>query len=317
MSIYNQSGTGGYKNRFVESQKNLIKRNFDKSDGFGIYKVYRLGEYTLEDFPIHIFITRTDGRRKFVSHPDYPVLKGDIIEYTEDGNSYLVFAQDTHSGVNNFGEMYRMENTISIKNEFGDIDVIPYYMTNNGIGSQDNNNIVSVSNTRKEIYVQWNDLSKSIYKNQRFILGNIEAYKITSRDNFSVKGLLKLTLESTQILAQDDLINNVAHNTTEPISPPIQGKTGVFYSNTELSIPVGLSKSVSVNEYLNDVIIPSTLFTFRIDGIDSSKYQIVVQDGNSIEIKALDDYFVGELVAIENVGLVEYKIPLTLKSAFG
>ena len=316
MSIYNQVGTGGFKNRIRDTQSEYIKRNFDSSEAYGLYDVTRDNVTFTEPFPIQIFTLKSTGERKFYAHPDFSIVKGDIIDYTEDGHPYLVAEEDIHSGVNSFGKILRMEQTISWKDSEGIVHSVPYFMPNTGVGSQDSNYQVPLSDTKKQVWLQFNDETKTIFENQRFILGNLSPFKVTARDNFSNTGIFKITMESTQKLSEDDFVTGVAYNDTPINTVPQTGKNGIYFDADSLGIQVGLSKTMDVYEYLNDIIVPATVFTFRIDGIDSGEYNIVTTTDNSIEIECLGYYYSGTLVAIDTSTLLEYSIPLTLESMF-
>lgn len=302
-----------YKDRFKKRQTDYIDRVFSRSDGYDEVSIIRRNGDIDIDIPIHIFTTKSDGERKYVCHPSNPVYKGDIIDYV-DGYKYLVVEQDNHSTVNVFGKCRRMEETISWKDSFGNVHTHSYYIiTTGGVGMQDENNRVPLSDTRKQIWLQNNSETITIYQNQRFILGKIQPYKVTAIDNFTTVGVLKLTLESVEILiGKDDLANNIAYNGDVTVIPT--PTTGVEFTKESLEIPLLLEDTVSVYEYIDESPIATT-FTFRIDGIPSNAYTIVSTTGNSITIRCEKYFYTGTLVAISPT-LVEYSIPLVLNSLF-
>ena len=301
-----------YKERFKKRQTDYIDRIFARSDGYDEVNIIRRNGDVDEDTPIHMFTTKSDGERKYVCHPSNPVYKGDIIDYV-DGYEYLVVEQDNHSTVNVFGKCRRMEESISWKDSVGNIYTHNFYIVNGGVGSQDDNDRVPLSDTRKQIWLQNNSETITIYENQRFILGRIQPYKVTAIDNFSNVGIIKLTLESVEILSgKDDLANNIAYNgEVNPIPAPT---TGVEFTKESLDIPLSFEDTVSVYEYIDEVPTATT-FTFRVDGIPSDAYTIVATTGNSITIRCEKYFYTGTLVAISPT-LVEYSIPLVLSSLF-
>ena len=316
MSVYNQSNTGGYKKRKVETTKGFISRHFDKSDGFGEYTVVRNGIPLENPIPIQIYTTKSDGTRKFYSHPDNPVYKGDIIDYTDDGFKYLVYEQDQHTTVNTFGKIARLEYSLKWRDENNLIHETPFFIPRPNIGMQDQNSQLPLTRARNEAWLQFNDETKAIYDNQRFILGNLIPFKVTSRDNFSDKGIFKIALERSQELDGDDFVNGIAYNNIDVNTIPTEGKTGVFFTNDSLEIRVGMTDTVEIYEYVNDVIDIGETFTFSIVGIDSQYYDVISTSGNSISIKANGYYYSGEIVAIKDSDLSEYRLPLVLKSIF-
>lgn len=316
MSVYNKTNTGGYKNRVVDTTKKFLSRNFHRSDGFGEYNVVRNG-ITLDDpIPIQVFTTTSDGVRKFYSHPDNPIYKGDIIDYTDDGFKYLVFQQDQHTTVNTFGKIAKLEYSIKWRDENNAVHETPFFIPRPNVGMQDADGQLPLTRARNEAWIQFNDETKTIYDNQRFILGNLIPFKVTSRDNFSDKGIFKITLERSQELDGDDFINGIAYNNIEVNTIPTEGKNGVFFTKDSLEIRVGMTDSIEVYEYVNDVIDVNETFTFSVVGIDPSKYNITQSDGNSISIKANEYYYSGEIVAVKDSDLSEYRAPLILKSIF-
>jgi len=224
------------------------------------------------------------------------------------------------NSINDYGKMFRMKQTISWKDKYGNVHTVPYYIANKGTGSQDNNDVVPLSTNLKQIWIQDNEENRSIYENQRFVLKNMSLYKVTARDNATLDGVIKLTLESTQMLKEDDLINNIAYNKQEQADDS-ELKDGVFFTiNGEpinsLEIPIGLSKVVEVYKYDSLGNKLSNTYSFSINDINSQNYEIVNLEDNLIEIKCLAYYYVGDLVAIDNSDLSENKIKITLKSLF-
>lgn len=310
MPNYGKYDTMDYKERFIKRQTDFVSRMFARSDGYSEVGLIRRDLTTESNMPIHMFTTKSDGERKFVCHPEYPIYKGDIIDYV-DGFKYLVTEQETHSTVDNFGKAQKMEETISWKDSAGVTHTHSYYIIKGGIGTQDDNLRVPLSETRKQLWLQLNSDTVQIYENQRFILGRLEPYKVTARDNFTTVGVLKLTLESDEVLVgKDDLLNNIAYNGESTITPV--PTTGVQFTKPKLEISKSTSDSVSVYEYVLGVP-QATIFTYRIDGIPASAYTITASTNNSITIKCNDYYHSGTLVAIKP-NLSEYSIPLILKS---
>jgi len=312
MSVYSQRDTNGYTNRFKKRESSLKSRKFKRSEAYTENYITKDGYITTDKYPLHIFVTKPDDTRKFVCHPDYNINRGAIIN-DYDGFDYLVSEHDRHVNIEDFGTLLKMSQSITWEDKYGNNHSIKYHTTKTGSGSQDSNYIIPLSETKKQIWVQFNSESKELFKNQRFILGNLEPYKITARDNFSSTGILKLTMESTQRLDGDNLETGIAINKYSDSSQDTSDKTGVYFSEPLLEVPTGLSKTVEVYEY-NDGIPTSSAFIYRIDGIDTSHYTITSQTDNSITITADEFYYQGTLVAIRVIDSFETSIPLVLKS---
>lgn len=340
MPNYGKYDTMDYKERFVKRQTDYIDRMFSRSDGYSKVGLIRRDLTTESNMPIHMFTTKSDGERKFVCHPEYPIYKGDIIDYV-DGFKYLVTEQENHSTVENFGKAQKMEESISWKDITGTVRSCNFYMVKGGMGSQDDSLRLPFSDTRKQIWVQSNDYTKTLRENHRFILGKFRPYKTTAIDNFSTTGIIKLTLESDEILSTDDLPNNIAYNgetisTQTPttgifFTSPVENNSvyvynsGITYDSIytyadsvivkpTIEIPKTLSEKVEVYEYVDGVRTTET-FTFRIDNVPVSAYTITGLTSNSITIKCNEYYYEGTLVAVKS-DLTEYTAPLVLKSLF-
>lgn len=302
-----------YKERLVKRQTDYVSRNFYKSDGYDKVTLIKLDMSEVADMPIITYNTTSDGVKRFLNHPEHPIVKGDIIDHV-DGFKYLTTEQANHFSVNNFGKIRKMEDALNWKDSSGAVYSHPFHMPKSSAGMQDTDNDLPLSIGRRDVWMQYNVQTATIYINQRFILGGKTAFKVTAYDNFSIVGVLRLSLERDVLYPEDDLINNIAYN-GDIIPPQPTPTTEIQFSADSLEIPVGLSDTVTVYEYLEGVAQPTT-FTFRIDGIDASKYSILSTTGNSIEIEADEFYYSGQLVAIKDVTLEETSIPLVLKSLF-
>lgn len=221
-------------------------------------------------------------------------------------------AIDTHRS----WKILLMQNNMVSKQNDGTIKTEPCHLETKSSRSDGNSKVTLIENSWV-IRVQKNDLTLSYYENQRFIFDNKVVYKIVNLNYSEFENQVEITLEPTQKMEEDDFDNNIAYNKIEIDTTPEEGKNGVYFTSDKLEVQVGSTESIEVYEYLNNVIVPSETFTFRIDGIDSSKYTIVSQDGNSISIKCDDYYYSGTLVAIKDSDLSEYSIPLILSSPMG
>ncbi len=298
-----------YKERFDAKQVKRARRNFKRSDGYKRINVIRNG-VDLGLIDIHIFNIGIEGRslKEFVSHPDQHILYGDII-VMEDFRQYLVYRQDWHEGVNTFGKIEYMLDSFKFIDK-GEVVNIPYFVESYGLGSQDPTNRIPVSKNRKVIWTQKNDDTKKIFVNQRFILGDQSAFKCTYIDDFSTPNIIVFTFEAEERHEQDDLTNRIAYNGDIDIDNEQDEDAEATFSLDKLSIRLNQTGSVSVSNEL------SQEFTFRIDNVPPSAYEIIASDGNSITIKALAGGYTGLLVAINDVTTTETSIPIELRSLF-
>ena len=310
MPNYGQYTDESWKGRFNQKQVDFIKRNFTKSDGYCSVTVNKSNLTSVTNTPVHIFNPniKADGVKQLASHPDYSLVQGDVINYI-DGNKYLCADMDVHESIQSYGKCYKMNTLLKWKDSTGAIQS-QFGVDNESLGNQDVTRVIPQTDGKRNIWVQNNALTNTLYKNQRFIFGGKEAYKVTFIDNWSKQGLILLKIEVTQIVPQDDLTNNIAYNSVD--SSTNTAINGVAFSVDSLTIKKTEVATVSVYEYVTSVP-QATAFTFRIDGISASAYTITATTSNSISIKCNDYYFTGTLVAIKP-NLTETAIPLTLAS---
>jgi len=127
-------------------------------------------------------------------------------------------------------------------------------------------------------------------------------------------GMILLNLEFEEVKENDDLVNNIAYveQTDENLVDTING---IYFSKTELNVKVGFTETLSIYKYVNSVKQADT-FTFEIDGIPSSAYEMAIIDGNNISIKCLDFIHSGSVVANSNTDMSEHTIPIKLTGIF-
>ena len=309
MPNYGQYGTDStWKSRFDTRQSNTLIRNFHKSDGYCVCDVTSPSLAVTEKVPLHIFNTsiKTVGVKQLACHPSYPIVNGSLIDYI-DGEKYLLVDSDTHQSVQAFGRIYLANSTLKWIDDNGNTKET-YAVENESLGTQDNARQLPQGEGRRKVWIQKNVDTNKLSKNFRFIFGGIEAFKITFIDNWSKKDLILLGLELTQILPEDDLVNNIAYN-GQPIYTPTPVNE-IQFSLNELRVIEGYSKSISVSE----VDVPSTTFTFTITGLPPTSYEIVSSTGNSITVKCKASYYEGTLRATSTVTPTQYaEVPIILR----
>lgn len=131
------------------------------------------------------------------------------------------------------------------------------------------------------ILVQYNDDTKDIFVNQRFLLDG-HAFQVQQIDNHYSATLMTIYIFETQIQSGDDLVNNIAYNQNsfEPI------ETELRISPSKTKILLGESVEYSVYSYANGVPQGDT-FTIMAGGADSSLYELTIVDGNHFSILSL------------------------------
>jgi len=301
----------------AEKQLHLLQQSFDK---YFLETPDKVTDGSIDGTEVEFVIQNLKYGEQFndekllIVQNDKVVNIGSLVDW--DGKIWLCMNQEnraikTHKSY----KITLCNNTISWKLPNGDVQIHPCYVRDYINGGQDVNRTLPLSESERNVYVQYNQYTDDIYENQRFIFGKKRALKVTDIDDYTrPNGVIMLKMEKDVLYPEDDLINNIAYN-GDVTSPQPTPTTEIQFSTSSLEIPVGLSDTVSVYEYISGVVQPTT-FTFRIDGIDASKYSILSTTGNSIEIEADEFYYTGQLVAIKDVTLEEISIPLILKSLF-
>lgn len=247
-----------------------------------------------------------------------PISTGSIIDF--DSKKWLAINEENRAITTHQAFKIQLcNNTINWK----DIDDNTYseYCVYTSINSRldTNKKLPKVDNTIL-IGVQNNDDTSNIQLNDRFIFSHKWAYKISMIDDMDIQyenahNIIWITLEEDMINDDaDDLLNNIADRYIQDIQPT-PPTDGISFTIDEMNVKVGLTSIANVYEYIGGVQ-QSTTFTFRIDGIDSSLYDLTMIDGNTVMVKGLDYQYAGSLVAIKDVALTEESITINLNGIF-
>lgn len=155
-----------------------------------------------------------DDFRKFIfQNLDYSVNLGDLFVY--DSSSWIV----TNIDDSNVVMIRRCNNTLKFRDEANILQEIPCVATNR-IENLDNDKYVVLLDGKMLVIVSYNTASKKIKLSPnptRFLL-NGAAFKTNSIDKVNnIRnniGYLTIMLDVDTIITGDDLINNIANNTT-------------------------------------------------------------------------------------------------------
>lgn len=312
MPNYGQYGNSPtWKTRFDTRQANTLRRNFEKSDGYCKVDVITPDLTSMEDVEAHIFNTsiRSIGVKQLACHPDFPLPQGSIISYIDD-KKYVCMDIDSHQSIQAFGRIYLANSVLKWIDDLGVVNEA-YAVDNMSLGAQDFARQVPEVDNKKKVWIQKNVNTLKLQKDFRFVFGGNEAYKISYVENWSKEGLIMFTLETTQILPEDDLINNIAYN-GNPIFTP-SPTNDIQFSANESQIIQGYTETITTYE----VDVPATTFVFTITGLPASSYEITATTGNSITIKCKQYPYNGTLRATNSGNPLHYaEIPIILQGLF-
>lgn len=131
------------------------------------------------------------------------------------------------------------------------------------------------------VLVQYNDDTKKIFTNQRFILDG-HAFQVQQIDNHYSETLMTIYIFETQIQNGDDLENGIAYN--QEASEPVGTEIKITPEATKILL--GETIDFSVYSYINGVAQADT-FTITASGVDENLYTLTVVDGNHFALLSL------------------------------
>lgn len=185
----------------------LINEEFEQASTYRKIKINQLnGECIFK---------RTEDSKvlKIILRPNELMNIGDYVEMNDE--VYLA-TEFIPNEISPNAEIQICNATLKWKNDNGDLHNYKCIVTGNSyeFGEQTGNErMVYISNAELNALVQYNDKTKTIKPEQRFVFGEY-AYKVTSIDCMSFvhnqTGYIQLGLESTGVSNNDDIITGVA-----------------------------------------------------------------------------------------------------------
>lgn len=307
-----------YRERADSKSSDYLKRTFHKSTSYYECDVLDGYESIINNFPLQVYQDTNSNKKSyknFVTHPDYDLDYGYIVECN--GDTLIVMEINNHNTVNQNGSLAICDNELKWKDGNDVIHTTPAYIDWNRIKQSDNKDIL-LQDGYLEAHIQLNEDTKNIFVNQRFILGS-NVFKTTGiNDGLAGKKAI-VNMEIAEKATEDDFENGIAYNLDNRDIDSSQDSTSgteYIFSDNEAIVNEGLTKNITVYEYDGDTQL-STTFTWRIDGVDSSYYDLV-GSANSVDITGLKSNSdgspeTGTLVAINADTLEEASIPIEFK----
>ena len=158
--------------------------------------------------------------KQLLSYPyDTPMFSiGDYIHWTYglENTIWLLLACDKQYSFSTGGRIYQCNQTLKWNDSNGYLREYPVYMEDKLNETQpDYSKILSLPIGTVFIYMKYDDVSKEIKENRRFLIGNrgeYAAYKVQGIMSFSDENLVRFTLYRDQVdLVADDLVNGIAN----------------------------------------------------------------------------------------------------------
>lgn len=215
------------------------------------------------------------------------------------------------------GVIIECNQTLKWKDKNNNIHEYPCVSKNDSYGSKLvlNNDMIQNISSKTKITVQYNEYTKTIGKDTRFIFSHSEEdiYKSADINRSINEGIITITCDKSELRNEDSLENNLAFNdyssvvlpdipidTTNPNNPTVYSIIG------EENIKVNTNKTYNINPIITDCI-------WSID--DESIATIVSQSNGSCIIKPLlvNEFFVlscknslGNLLAEKTVNVLRW-----------
>lgn len=196
----------------------------------------------------------------------------------------------------------RCNNTLNTKLADGTIHKEPCAIDNDlKYGNIYFNNSVNVPQGTVSVWIQFNNFTKNILVNDRFIIGYNQVYKVKSVINylsdftFSPDGspIIKLEMQVDSILSSDDFVNRVTQSTeTDKVS-----LTGEILVTPDINtVSQGRTVSFNCKYYINSVAQSNTFVFSVVDtGVPSANYTFTQIDGQNFSIRNNAKYIQSKL----------------------
>lgn len=289
MGNYNSKYSGlDFRHRNDLRQASMLIRAFKSSPAYYEVDKYNIDNTITEYFPLQIFNSTRDDNiyKKFITHPDYNLKYGDIID--ENDNFYIVYKIKYMNDINSEGT-FRLCNNIIAWEWNGRVINQYSYIDSFNVSGDDNKNLNLLDGSIK-MYIPYNDNTKNIYENQRFIIGNLElnVFRVDSIEDISKDGMLIIKLEADEFDNRDDLITKVAYNESNIVSNLIESTIDDSYyivSPEDISIRSKETIDINIAHYDNNNTIITTDFTYTIIDINAIDYDLIEIDETNIQIK--------------------------------
>jgi len=136
------------------------------------------------------------------------------------------------------------------------------------------------------VFVQQNDDTREIYRNQRFLFDGIP-YLCNNFVRSVNPNILELNLVETQRLDADDLENNIAYNGTK--QEDIEVKTETIITPEVDSILEGDTQDFVITRYVNGVAQNDT-YTFTPSGVPSENYILTTTSNNGFSVENIEEW---------------------------
>lgn len=234
------------------------------------------------------------------------VKTGDIVDFeykhSKERYPYLFISSVESRDKYDISFMQKCNNTLTFKNSLGEIISIPCIISNLTLYSDGlEQKTLTLLDGKRNVIIPYNEDTKDIFVQQRFIFNHDAVFSVSLPDNFSVPNLLQLTMIQSQFNDKDDKDNNLAYNGVNLTQPLQQFRTltvpnNGYFINGNSEIRKTSTNTYTVNKLVDGIEDNSASFNFSLNynGVTESGIVMSLVNGNSVKIKSSLDS--GEIV---------------------
>ena len=302
MNTYNGSYENtDYDDRITSQARENLRVSFKDSDSYLEVDKYNKDGSIDTDYPIQIWHSsnKLNNYKKFISHPDYPINYGDILDLGS--SKVIVLEKNENNRISDDGMVYKCNDKLKWKYDGNDYNQDCYIdygsLTVDEIGDS-----LQVQDSTIDVYTQHTDSIENIGLNTNFIFGNHfkNKYSIVSVVDSNKDGLLEIRMKQIQFSNEDDTSDNIADNLYDEEQTKVI-QSGVDDSYYTISPNDGdIIKSETVNYIVEHYDVDNNLLTsnltYQIVGVDSTVYDLVIVNNNEVDITCNKDDGIGNLV---------------------
>lgn len=237
-------------------------------------------------------------------------------------NIWLTINTEAYGSATENCVMRRCNNTLNVLLSDGSIHKEPCAIDNDvKYGNIYYNNAVNVAQGTIVVWVQFNNFTRNMNINDRFILGYNQVYKIKNIINylsdftFDPDGspLVKMEMQLDSKVSTDDFTKRVTSSTSVVM---FDSDDKILINPSLDSISQGDTATFTCYKYHDDVIKNNTfVFTIVDTGIPTSNYDLTTIDGNTFSVKNNAKYLKSKLNILckdstDNTFFITYLIEL-------
>jgi len=274
---------------FTKYSKNVLMQNQLKYEGQDLLVdgVLTRGIIRNDQNPM----SETKEDRSFIVDVSTSLKSGSYVNY--DGLDYIIVTKiDTHKDYYKKCKIRECNQHFNLK---GWDKPIPCWGDNTsyGVKGKIDTNYFTTTDGKFQFKIQKNKYTDMLDKDIRLIFNHKYAYKIVECENIKDENIYVITVEKDEILAKDDLINNIAYNSSLEVETPVNPNPNpsnpynIIADNGDLSLKrYNPNTFRMVDSYGNNV---GGTWTITIDYNDVLESNITIKETGTNYIKLVNN----------------------------